>query len=584
MFSAQAKRSAGRQSPASCVGEERDTSPPSVCLCTAGWRPSPQPRCHEKGGQTRMRPTFRVPFSRWLIAPVAGCIAVLAGSTVALAGSLTAGSVVRVPDNPLGGNPTCAALVAHSESLGSVNFPDAEVEPMIAVDPTNPNHLIGSVQQDVWNDGGSNGLTNVVSTNGGASWSLAAGQPAFSVCAGATWGSAGFFNRATDPWVSFSSDGQVAYSSSDSFNANGPGFGGASSIIVSRSTDGGNHWQTPVTARLDTSTQVLNDKESVTAHPVNANDAYAVWDQLVSPNANANPSAFNNSIAFRGPSFFSRTTDKGVTWSNGRAIFDPGQNDQTIGNQIVIPKAGQAAGMLIDGFSLITNQGGKCPFKSGGRCGKGSTFTSAIIRSTDGGNTWSDAIPIDVQQVGHVAIAGRGVRSSDELPEFAVNPINGNLYSVWQDSRFTGTSKIAFAQSTDGGLTWSNTIRIDQSPGTTQAFVPQIHVAADGTIGLLYYDVENATAAQPGLTDAFISHCHSASSDCSNPANWASGGETRLSTSGSFDYTTAPNAGGLFLGDYDGLTASGTTFNALFAMSRPIATAGRSETFSNRAG
>src|SRR5215471_13713670 len=530
-----------------------------------------------------MTPRFRLPSVRWLAPPAIGALALLSGATVAVAGPLAARSVVRLPDDPLGGSSTCAALVAQQTALGSTNFPDTEVEPHVAVDPTNAMHLVGSVQQDRWNDGGANGLINFVSTNGGASWTLAAGQPQFSICEGAQSGSAGFFNRASDPWVSFSSDGQVVYSTSDSFNANGPGFGGASSIVVSRSTDGGNHWQAPVTARLDTSTQVLNDKESVTADPVNASDAYVVWDQLVSPNANANPSAFIHSIAFRGPSFFSRTTDKGVTWSNGRAIFDPGQNDQTIGNQIVIPTAGQAAGVLIDGMSLITNQGGKCPFKSGGRCGKGSTFTASIIRSTDGGNTWSGAIPIDVQQVGSVTIAGQGVRSSDELPEFAVNPINGTLYAVWQDSRFTGTSKIAFAQSTDGGLTWSNTIRIDQSPGSTPAFVPQIHAAADGTIGLLYYDLENATAAQPGLTDAFIAHCHSATSDCSNPASWVPGGETRLSTSGSFDYTTAPNAGGLFLGDYDGLTSSGGSFRALFCMSQPIATAGRSDTFSNTA-
>jgi hypothetical protein len=532
-----------------------------------------------------MRPCFKLPFARWLAPPVAGAVAIVAGSAVAFASTLAAGAVTRVPDNPLGGGATCAALVAQQQALGSKNFPDAEVEPYIAVDPTNPNHLIGSVQQDRWNDGGSNGLTNVVSTNGGTSWALAAGQPRFSVCAGAASGSAGFFNRATDPWVSFSSDGQVAYSISDSFNANGPGFGGASSIIVSRSTDGGNHWQAPVTARLDTSTQVLNDKESVTGDPVNASNAYAVWDQLVSPNKNANPSAFNHSIAFRGPSLFSRTTDKGVTWSQGRVIFDPGQNDQTIGNQIVVPTAGPAAGVLIDGFSLITNQGGKCPFKSAGRCGKGQTFTAAIIRSMDGGNSWSDAIPIDVQQVASVDIAGQAVRSSDFLPEFTVNPINGTLYAVWQDGRFspTGHSKIAFAQSTDGGLTWSGTIRVDQSPGDTPAFVPQIHVAADGTIGLLYYDLENATAAKPGLTDAFIAHCHSASSDCSNPASWVPGGETRLSTSGSFDYTTAPNAGGLFLGDYDGLTSSGPSFKALFDMSKPISTAGASDLFSNSA-
>jgi hypothetical protein len=535
---------------------------------------------------TSIRSSYRLPAAKWLAPPVGGAVAFIAGSSLALASTLTAGAVVRVPDNPLGGGATCAALVAQQTALGSKNFPDAEVEPQVAVDPTNPLHLIGSVQQDRWNDGGSNGLTNVVSTNGGASWALAAGQPRFSICGGAASGSPGFFNRATDPWVSFSADGAVAYSISDSFNANGPGFGGASSIIVSRSIDGGNHWQTPVTARLDTVNTVLNDKESVTGDPLVANNAYAVWDRLESPQTNANPRATAVAFAFRGPAMFSRTTDKGLTWSQGQAIFDPGQNDQTIGNQIVVPTTGPATGVLIDGMSLITNQGGKCPFKSQGACGKGSTFTASVIRSTDGGNTWSDAIPIDVQQVAPVSIAGHHVRSSDFLPEFAVNPVNGNLYAVWQDSRFspTGASKIAFSQSTDGGLTWSPVVRIDQSPGDTQAFVPQIHVASDGTVGLLYYDLQNATAAQPGLTDAFIAHCHSAVSNCANPASWAAGGQTRLSTSGSFDYTTAPNAGGLFLGDYTGLTASGTTFKAFFAMSQPIATTGRSDLFSNSAG
>ena len=534
-----------------------------------------------------MRRGFRLPFARWLAPPAVGAVTIVAGTAVALASTLTAGAVVRVPDNPLGGSSTCAALVAQQQALGSTNFPDAEVEPMIAVDPTNPSHLVGSMQQDRWNDGGSNGLTNVVSTNGGASWTLAATQPAFSICGGATSGSAGFFNRATDPWVSFSADGQVVYSISDSFNANGPGFGGASAIIVSRSLDGGSHWQAPVTAELDTSTQALNDKESVTGDPLDANAAYAVWDRLVSPVSNANPSAFVHSIAFRGPALFSRTTDKGATWSQGRVIFDPGEKDQTIGNQIVVPTAGPARGVLIDGMDVIVNKGGKCLFTHGGaHCNGSQTITAAVLRSTDGGDTWSDAIGIDVEQVGHVTIAGQSVRSSDELPEFAVNPVNGNVYAVWQDSRFSasGASKIAFAQSTDGGLTWSNTIRGDQSPGDTPAFVPQIRVAADGTIGLLYYDLEHATAASPGLTDAFIAHCHSATSDCSNPASWTAGGETRLSTSGSFDYTTAANAGGLFLGDYDGLVTRGNTFQAFFAMSRPIATAGRSDLFSNGAG
>ena len=525
-------------------------------------------------------------FARRSLPPGAAVFALLAGAGVAVATTFAAGVPVRVPDNPLGAGAACAALVAQQQAQGSVNYPASEVEPYLAANPANPQHLVGSAQQDRWNDGGSNGLTNVVSRDGGLTWSLAATQPKFSICTGATAGSPGYFHRATDPWTSFSADGRVVYSIADSFNANGPAFGGASSILISRSLDGGDHWETPVTARLDTSTQVLNDKESVTGDPLLANNAYAVWDQLVSPQSHANPSAFNHAFTYRGPTYFSRTTTKGATWSTGRIVFDPGQNDQTIGNQIVVPATGPGRGVLIDGFDLITNKGGACLFTHGGQhCHGSSTTTAAVIRSTDGGTTWSGAIGIDTQQVASVAIAGHPVRSSDELPEFAVNPVNGFVYAVWQDSRFSpaGTSKIAFAQSADGGLTWGPTIRVDQSPGDTPAFVPQIHAAADGTIGLTYYDLQNATPAQPGLTDSFIAHCHAATSDCGNPANWAVNGQTRL-TATSFDYTTAPDAGGYFLGDYSGLAGSGTTLNAFFGAARPVATNGASDIFANNAG
>lgn len=510
-----------------------------------------------------------------------GSLAVLvATAAVAVAGPLTATPPVRVVDHPLAGTSTaCAQSVARQTAAGSVNYPDAEVEPYVASNPANPSHLVASFQQDRWNDGGSNGLTNVVSFDGGATWQLASSQPRFSSCEGATSGSPGFFDRATDPWVSFSSDGKIVYSISDSFNANGPAFGGASSIIISRSTDGGVTWQTPVTARYDASTTVLNDKESVTADPLSATTAYAVWDRLVSPSQNANPGAFNHSPAFRGPAMFSKTTDGGVTWSQGRPIFDPGEKNQTIANQIVIPTTGPAAGTLIDGFDLILTKGGLGHNRR-------SSDTVSVIRSTDGGASWSQPIAVSGINVAHVSIAGHPVRTSDELPEFAAAPSTGTLYAVWQDGRFSanGTAKVVLSSSSDGGLHWSVPIRIDQSPGDTPAFTPQIHVAADGTVGVSYYDLENATATQPGLTDSYIVHCHAATFDCTNPASWQAGGQTRLSTTGSFDMTTAPDAGGYFLGDYTGLTSSGALFDPFFMMARPTASAGATDPFASTAG
>src|SRR5262249_51467240 len=125
---------------------------------------------------------------RRALPPVAlGATAVLIAATPALAGTFSAGTLVHAPDNPLAGpSAACAQLVAQQVAKGSTNYPDAEVEPFVATDPTNSQHLIAAVQQDRWNDGGSNGLTVTVSNDGGASWHLAANQPAFSICTGGT--------------------------------------------------------------------------------------------------------------------------------------------------------------------------------------------------------------------------------------------------------------------------------------------------------------------------------------------------------------------------------------------------------------
>ena len=77
---------------------------------------------------------------------------------------------------------------------GAVAYTDAEVEPHLAIDPANANHLVAAWQQDRLSDGGARGLATSVSVDGGATWSRP--QPApFTQCAG------GAFARASDPWV-----------------------------------------------------------------------------------------------------------------------------------------------------------------------------------------------------------------------------------------------------------------------------------------------------------------------------------------------------------------------------------------------
>lgn len=464
------------------------------------------------------------------------------------------------------------------------NFVNAEVEPRAAVNPTNPKHIVGVWQQDRWSNGGARGLLTGVSFNGGMSWTNTFAP--LSRCAGGNPGIGADFERASDPWVTFDGNGgvhQISISFNDSNTTN--------AVLVSRSTDGGLTWSNPITLILDTAPTVFNDKESITADPGNANLVFAVWDRLVFPSAQASASAAEHAIGFRGPTFFSRSMTGGVSWEPARMIFDPGEVDQTIGNQIVVLPNGD----LVDGFNLIFN------FKNAGGV-RG--FNVALIRSTDKGVTWSGPTIVDKlltralfdpQQTGvRDPDTGDRVRTGDIIPDIAVDrnpgsPGFGNLYFVWQDSRFSNFAhdSIAFSRSTDGGFTWSPPIQINKTPtnipsGNQQAFTATVRVAADGTIGVTYYDFRNNTPDPTTLpTDYFIVHCHpSPTVSCTDPADWRN--EARI-TPVSFDMRTAPFARGFFVGDYEGLTTVGTDFKPFFVQTNSGNAANRTDVFATTA-
>src|SRR6266550_8882323 len=165
---------------------------------------------------------------------------------------------------------------------------NAEVEPMVAVNPRNTNNLVGVWQQDRWSTGGARGLLTGVSQDGGRTWIKR--MAAFSHCTGGNAANGGDYVRASDPWVTFAPDGTV-YQSSLSFNGEVLAAGSSSAILVSRSTDGGATWSNPITVISD-GPSFFNDKESITADSTDARLVYALWDRLVSGG---------------GPTYFSRT-------------------------------------------------------------------------------------------------------------------------------------------------------------------------------------------------------------------------------------------------------------------------------------
>jgi len=117
-------------------------------------------------------------------------------------------------------------------------------------------------------------------------------------------------------------------------------------------------------------------------------------------------------------------------------------------------------------------------------------------------------------------------------------------------------------------------IQINQAP-ETQAFTPSIAVAADGTVGVTYYDFRNNTSAAGLPTDYWFVHCHPATQDGTNAASWAS--ETHVV--GPFDIETALDARGLFVGDYEGLDHAGNSFIAFFAQANDGNLANRTDIF-----
>ncbi len=427
------------------------------------------------------------------------------------------------------------------------NYVNAEVEPYVAVNPTNLNNIIGVWQQDRWNNGGAHGLVAGFSFDGGSTWGET--PLPFSACANGLG-----YERASDPWVSIGPDG-TAYTVSISFNQSN----NSNAVAAAVSKDGGTTWAnlSVIIADNEPTTQFFNDKESVTADPMGAGTAYVVWDRLESPNGN--PYANLHTAAFRGPAFFSKTTNGGLTWSPPKVIVKTPSRQQTIGNQIVVDRV---TGTLYDFFDLITP-----PFNV-------TAFKVAFVKSTDGGDTWTK--PRVIADLRTVFVkdpnTGQAIRTGDIIPEPAIDPASGQLYVVWQDSRFNGGQfdEVALSTSTNGGETWSTPIRVNTSTGKP-AFTPTVKVSSNGTVGVTYYDFRNLTTQTTTLpTDYWFTS--------STDGGKSFGNEARI-TPISFDMKTAPVARGFFVGDYEGLDTNGTTFVPFFVQANSGNTANRTDVF-----
>lgn len=326
-------------------------------------------------------------------------------------------------------------------------------ETAIAVDPNNPNRVVASANDYVartWActisgtpcSGLGDGYSGTYFSNdGGSTWCCASSDPAHlgTLIPGVTRLTGGTYDAGGDPALAFDSRGNVFYA--------GLGFNRTSApntVAVNRGTfdnSGNLSWSQPTFINPTTSPATLNDKEWIAAdwHVSSPyrDHVYVTWTRFLFNAANGN--------YVQSPIFFASSSDHGQTFSTPKAIS---------GNVLY----GQGSRPIVgyDGTIYVVWDG------STRLASLDSTY---VVKSTDGGATWSKPIAI-AQLVDIIPLKNTGFRVNS-YPAGDIAP-NGDLYVAWTSQTRDSDGGLCtpvtnsgchaaavYSKSSDGGTNWS---------------------------------------------------------------------------------------------------------------------------------
>lgn len=159
-------------------------------------------------------------------------------------------------------------------------------------------------------------------------------------------------------------------------------------------------------------------------------------------------------------------------------------------------------------------------------------------KSLDGGTTWlAQDIPVNPMPTGW-DYSIPGIDRANGMPitkcDLSGGPNNGTIYVNWSDQRNgSNDTDVWLAKSTDGGETWSSEIRVnDDAPGKQQFFTWMDIDQTNGVLHFIFYDRRNYTNNN---TDVYMAYS-------------LDGGDSFVNYKVS-DSPFLPNAG-IFFGDY----------------------------------
>jgi hypothetical protein len=364
-----------------------------------------------------------------------------------------------------------------------------EVEPHTL---SNGSTVVSAFQTGRIAPGGSTDIGWATSLDGGQTWS-------HGFLPGLTTGEgSGPYSAVSDPAVAFDAAHNVWMIASlpiASFQT--------PAVVVSRSLDGGQTWQNPVSVDPNASSSDKNwiVCDSTSSSPFYGN-CYMEWD---------NPSTGDQIL-------MSTSSDGGVTW--GPATLTANHAAGIGGQPLVQPNGTVVVPIETTGISAFS--------------------------STDGGKTWSS--PVTVSKIQSHLDAG-GIRSGP-LPSAAIDGA-GTIYVVWEDCRFRSgcsTNDLVYSTSSNG-TTWSKTARvpIDAVASTVDHFIPGIGIdpttsgsGAHIAIHYYFYPKSSCTKSTCRLFVGFISS-----------GNGGTSWNKAVTLAGPMQLSWLPNSqNGLMVGDY----------------------------------
>ncbi len=373
-------------------------------------------------------------------------------------------------------------------------------EPDIEVDPADPDHLVASS-----NDYGSCCDQFYTSFDGGQAWQT------------------GNMSRETprrigsDPVTVFDTKSGNVIHSSLSYSVSHAGGREAcdGDLVVSISSDGGLTWDRPVVVDdgigCDLSKlQLFNDKEWIVTDNNPDSDfygrTYLTWSKFESAGGEYGSSAI----------FEAHSDDGGQTWSESQEISgsnaalctfqSAGPAGECDENQFSVPTV-QPDGTVVVAFENSQNEalwkGKKLEFDD----------QYLAVRSTDGGETWSDpsfvvgledgASDYPTNVVGRQTLTGYQVRVNS-AGNVVADPASGQLYLVFADNRdgtAEATNTNVYMVTSADGVEWSEPELVDAS--ASDQWFPWVEVnPLDGTVGVLYND---RSTEDPAFYDVALS-------------------------------------------------------------------------------